>query len=119
MASEIVFNANFQAVKAGAAISLDLKLTEDMAGNNFGNNVVNVATSGAAIDIGSCSAIGWLLVKNLDPVNFIQVDAANNFALFPQKILPGEMIALRPQTTTIYAKADTAQCTAQIIVCEP
>lgn len=119
MANEIVFNATFQVAKAGAAVSMALALTEDLVGNNFGNNVVNIATSGAVIDIGSCSAIGWLLVKNLDPVNYIEVDAANNFALFPQKILPGEMIALRPETTTIYAKANTAQCTAQIIVVEP
>jgi len=67
-----------------------------------------IATTSTALNLGDISGIKALYVRNLDATNFVQIDSNNGFANFPQKLYPGDAILLLPQTTTIYAKADTA-----------
>lgn len=53
---------------------------------------------------------GGLFLKNNDATNYVEVDSANTFDKFPQKIPPGGFVFLGAQSTTIYAKANTAAC---------
>jgi hypothetical protein len=49
-----------------------------------------------------------VVVVNRDATNYVEIDSANTFDKFPQKLTPGDFIVLSPQTATIYAKANTA-----------
>ena len=61
---------------------------------------------------------GGLLLKNNDATNYVEVDSANTFDKFPQKILPGGFLFLASQTLTIYAKANTAAISLTITAAE-
>lgn len=74
-----------------------------------------ILTTATTLAPGSLTGAGKLLFINLDAVNFVQIDSANTFDKFPQKVGPGEAVLLSPQTTTLYAKADTATCQCQYL----
>lgn len=117
MAFNITFNALLSAASAGSPVAaLQLQLAETTSGSNLQCDIVSVATTAQAVDVGSVSTVGWLAIKNLDLVNFMQVDGASNMGLWPQKVYPGECVFLRPESTTIYMKADTSAVEAQVMV---
>ena len=110
MAREITASASLTASKGGASVSASAAITNDMAGDQMLTNVQNIGTSAEALVLGDITTIGFLFVKNLDATNYVEVDSVNTLDEFPQKLLPGEFVLLKPQTTTIYAKANTAAC---------
>lgn len=110
MANEISASASLSAGKNGVALSNSFSRSADMSGDEMIANIQNVGTTAEAVVLGDISTIGFLLIKNLDDTNFVEIDAANTFDKFPQKLLAGDFVLLKPQTTTIYAKANTAAC---------
>jgi hypothetical protein len=84
---------------------------------NFGGTQ-SIATSATAVDVGAVSTIGELYVENTDATNYVEIDSVNTFNSFPQKILAGKAILLMPQTTTIYAKANTAAVVIRVVAAE-
>lgn len=68
--------------------------------------------------LGDVTTIGFLLLKNLSAANYVEIDSVNTFNGFPQKILAGEFILLKPQTATIYARANTAEVNLQVVALE-
>lgn len=84
---------------------------------NFGGTQL-IATSATAIELGAISTIGHLYIENADSANYVEIDSANTFDKFPQKIRAGKGIFLAPQTTTIYAKANTASVLIRVVAAE-
>ena len=118
MANEISASMSFSAAKAGGVISGVYSNTYDMSGTHMLSNVQSVGTSSETLFLGDIASLGSVMVKNLDPTNYVQIDSGTAFDKFPQKILPGQMIFLNPQTITIYAKANTAPCDIQVTAAE-
>jgi hypothetical protein len=56
-----------------------------------------------------------VFIQNNDDTNFLTVDAVVGLSSWPQKILPGTGIVLRPPNGTIYAKANAAPVNAWIV----
>ena len=104
-----------QSVTAAASIKVGTgvvnarfsKAATQSGSENFGGTQ-SIATSATALELGAVSTIGGLFIYNGDSTNYVEIDSANTFDKFPQKILPLRGILLAPQTTTIYAKANTA-----------
>lgn len=117
MSNEIQSSVTLKASKNGASVSVTATDTLDMSGNNMVQQPQSIATSATAIDLGNISgAPKKLLIVNLDPTNYVEIDSANTFDKFPQKILPGgDVILLSPQTGTIYGKANTAAVLINIV----
>ena len=68
-----------------------------------------IGTSTEAIALGDLANVGGgLFIKNNDATNYVEVDSANTYDKFPQKILPGRAIFLASQTITLHARANTA-----------
>lgn len=93
-------------------------LTITPSGQNVFSNQQSIATSSTALSLGGISSIGYLWIKNTDATNYVEVDSASTFDKFPQKILPGEAIMLKPETTTIYAKAHTSAVLVEVVAGE-
>lgn len=75
-----------------------------------------IGTTAEALDLGDLANVnGGICIRNNDAVNFVEIDAANTFNSFPQKIPAGQVAMLRPQTTTIYAKANTAAVVISVL----
>lgn len=107
MANEVQVSAGLSVSKSGISLGVSGAKSITQAGNANTGTVQNIGTSAEALSVGDVSTIGYLLIKNQDATNFVEVDSANTFDAFPQKLLPGEFVLLKPQTATIYLKADT------------
>lgn len=95
--------------KASASVSYDL------TGKKVFANDQNIGTVAEALNFGDITTVDHLYVENLDATNYVQVDSANTFDKFPQKIIAGDPAKLAPQTATIYAKANTAACVLRVV----
>lgn len=96
------------ASKGGSKASGDIDSTEDLGAGCVGFQATIGSSSAAAINIGIGGIPKVLYIQNNDPDNFVQVDNVAALNGWPQKILPGTGILLRPTAATVYAKADTA-----------
>ncbi len=67
-----------------------------------------IGTSAQLLDLGNVTSPGYVLIANLDATNYVEIDLATGMNVWPQKILPGGLIVLQPQSATLYAKAHTA-----------
>lgn len=119
MANSITVNAQLILnLAAGGSISGLAAITEVQTGSHGIENVQNIGTTAENITLGDCANAAFILIKNLDPTNYVEVDSASAMTSFPQKIKPGGMILLSPETITIWAKANTAACDCLIVACE-
>lgn len=109
MANEISTNLSVSASTSGQTVSGSASGTLNAGSNGFIGTEILVSTTAAALNLGPATETPpvCVFIKNLDTLNFIQVDAISTMASFPQKILAGQAIYLLPETPTIYAKADT------------
>jgi len=115
------FSVNVQLIlnlAAGGSISGLGAVTASQTGTHGIENVQNIGTTAETISFGDCANVAFVLFKNLDPTNYVEVDSASAMTSFPQKVLPGGVILLSPETTTVYAKAHTAACDCLIVACE-
>lgn len=78
----------------------------------------SIATSSTQIALGNVSTIEWLYVENTDATNYVEVDSASTFDKFPQKITAGNFVLLRPQSVTLYAKANTQAVKIRVVATE-
>jgi hypothetical protein len=119
MANSISVNAQLVLnLAAGGSISGTASQTNSQTGTHGIENVQNIGTTAEALVLGDLANAAFVLFKNLDATNYVEVDAASAMTSFPQKVLPGGFILLSPETITIYAKAHTAACDCLIVACE-
>ena len=111
MADEITGSCSLSVTTPGGEVySYQQNFTADQPENEFVEaNVQAVGTSAENLDVGDVSAVGPLIIKNLDATNFVQIgyDDTGFVALFD--LLPGESCLLpRPSSgVTLQVKADT------------
>jgi len=119
MASEIYAALTYRVAEDNLTITAEIPgASLDMTGTEMTGNIQEIGTVAEAIALGDLASAGALVAHNLDATNFVEIDSANTFDKFPQKLLPGKWCVLRPQTVTIYAKADTAACRLKIVAHE-
>lgn len=118
MANEVQVSANLSVNRSGFSFTAGGSISITQSGTNNLGNVQSIGTSAETITFGDIGTLGYVILKNNDASNFVEVDAANTFDKFPQKILPGEFILMKPETSTIYAKADTAACELLVLAVE-
>lgn len=115
MANETAVSINMTVTDAGGNINGNVSFQEDFAGGGAIANEQTIGTSAEALVFGDVGTPKSVFVKNTDPDNFVEIDAVSTMDAFPQKLMPGQGILLKPQTATIYAKADTASCKVWVV----
>lgn len=116
MANEIQYSVSITVSTSGQSVSGGISTQESAANNAFIGNEQTIGTTAELLVLGDIGADPiFVFVKNLDPVNFLTVDSISSLDKFPQIILPGMGVLLRPATGTIYAKGDTAAVKAWIV----
>lgn len=93
-------------------------VTASQTGSHAIANVQAIGTTAETIDFSDIATAGPVMITNLDATNYVEIDSASAMTSFPQKLLPGESILLRPETVTIYAKAHTAACNIKVVAVE-
>lgn len=80
-----------------------------MAGDQMISNVQIVGTSAEAIVLGDVSTIGYIMLKNMDATNFVEIALDSGVSTQKFSKIPAGGFAIFPASTaTMYAKADTA-----------
>lgn len=116
MSTQVSTSVTITATSNGVTAKFSAQKSTTATGNIVYSGVQSIATSATALTFGNVSGTPLkVAVQNLDPTNYVEVDSANTFDKFPQKLLAGDPIVLSPQTGTIYAKANTAACLVQVV----
>lgn len=117
MADEIRVSARLQFSKGGSSDAFDVSATVDMAGAQYAKKTQTVGTSEENLDKGDISTIGYVLIKNLDATNFVQVGASTG--VYSGKISPGETYGpVRWVGSNVIAKSDTGACIVEYLMVE-
>ena len=119
MANEINVACSLSGSKGGATVTASGTKTADMAGDQMITNVQIVGTSAEALVLGDVSTIGYVMLKNLDATNFIEValDSGVSTQKFA-KLLAGDIMLFKASTATMYVKADSGACNLQVTAVE-
>lgn len=102
------------ASKGGSNAVGSVTSSEDLSGGfeGFQATVGSTTAASLGLDVPSPKTV---YIQNLDDTNFVTVDAVAGLTGWPQKLLPGTGVVLRPPNGTIYAKADSAPVNIWIV----
>ncbi|MDE2106985.1 MAG: hypothetical protein KGL39_57795 [Patescibacteria group bacterium] len=111
MANEIQFQGSLMASKNGTSINKNANANLSMAGSQMTQQTMNVPTAWTLLVFGNLAGVpAKLMIKNLDPTNYVQLAGDNAGAQLQDKIQPGGDFVLRSPVGVIYAKANAAAC---------
>ena len=123
MANEIAASCALSATKNSASVSATATISgtssTTMSGDQMIANVQIIGTAAEAITVGDVSTIGYVMFKNMDSTNFVQLalDSGVSTQIFA-KLLPGDFTIIKAATATMYAKADTANVNLFVMAIE-
>lgn len=120
MANEITASASLSASKNSASISFTASKTFDMSNDDMLQTTQIVGAVAEALDLGEITApAAYILVRNLDPTNFMVLSLESDGTSPFSKIRPGHFALFPPpESGTIYAMADTAPTRIATCACE-
>lgn len=120
MANEINAACSLTASKGGATVTASGTKTADMAGDQMITNVQAVGTSSETLQLGDVTTLGYLMIKNLDATNYVEVASDTGFgaSTIVSKLLAGDIILLKAPVATLYVKANTAACNIAVTAVE-
>jgi hypothetical protein len=112
MASEIQVQVSLIVTKNGITLTPQVNKVQDMAGSKMLENVQQIGTAEEALVTGDIANLGYVLFKNLDPTNFIELGTVAGMATGKfAKLLPGDITLIKSSVALlIYCKANTANC---------
>lgn len=108
MASVSQGNATLQVTGGVTNLNAQVNSSITMSGVEVIDATQVIGTSSEQITLGEIGTPQKLLIKNLDTTNYVEIDSADTYDKFPQKLVAGDWCILCPQTGTIHAKANTA-----------
>jgi len=113
MSKEINVSVSLGTNKNNAPYSVSFSSNPDQAGTGRIGKIVTVTTSWVELDL-TAVVPGWVLVKNTDATNFIEIAEDDVGAHKFGKLLAGESMLWR-KNGKLYVKADTASCDAFVV----
>jgi hypothetical protein len=117
MANEITLSATLQLSNGLLTPSARAqRIQADQSAANANAGTQSIGTTHESIDMGGVSSAGYCYIRNIDDDNFIEIGLEVSAAFAPfAKLLPGE-VALFRAGGTLYAKADTAAATIDVLI---
>lgn len=96
-----------------------LGLTFTMTGTDYVKGTQNIGTTAELLGKGEITTPGFLVIKNLDATNYIELEKATfSTTAGTVKLKAGEVAMFRVASTTIYACANTAACDVAYLMLE-
>ena len=118
MSKELAINLSLSFLKGGAQLNTNASPSITVAGSNYTKQTVTVGTGDATVGLGSVGTPGYVLVRNLDSVNYISLSTDGSTYPVPLQVKAGELALLRWQSAAIHAKANTASCLVEFTIVE-
>lgn len=114
MANELSIVVSMAFSKSGAQCARAESISVDVTGDTFTHAVQEIGTSEEALAEADVGTPGYVLIKNLDATNYVEVGIEGQYAI---KLLAKE-VALFRADAAIYAKAATAACNVEYWIVE-
>lgn len=109
MANEIQAQLSFRASKGGATVSFQDSFRANMGDDNMVQQTQLVGTTAEVLDVGDIALNPqFVIIKNLDTANQIEIGGDASFTNFSLIVKPGEFCVFTPNVETIYVKASTS-----------
>lgn len=105
MAATSTFRASLRGASGSAAVTDDIQSSRTASGSKIASRMQALSTTPAAIDLGGCSNIGEIAIRNLDSAIDVTISLDNAAADVVSVIKPGCGILLQFPPSTIYAKS--------------
>jgi len=117
MANELKMTINLDYLKNGVRVQKSETFQVSPIGDFSQHTQQSIGTTqetiGQSADLGTP---GYLLIKNLDSTNYVEVGSTSG--VYDIKLKAGEFCLYRHNSATIYAKANTAACAVEYILIE-
>jgi hypothetical protein len=121
MASEITLNASlvYEDAQDMAASCANTNDIITVTTKKVVRNRQTITTSEVAINLGGVASLGWMMFKNLDETNYIEIKTGTGGTVIG-KMLAGESygpVRCGSGITAPYAQANTASCDMEVMIC--
>lgn len=119
MANEISASVQLAVSKGGVTLSGTGNAQQDMAGEDMVHTTQIIGTSAEALTLIDLSGTpAYILIKNLDATNYVELALDSGMVNKFAKILAGKPMLFPPTTGTIYAQANTAAVRVEVLATE-
>lgn len=118
MANELTVSCSLTFTKSGNGDSKAYSgISIDVSGSKTTKIRQTIGTSEEALDIGDIGTCGFIIGKNLDATNYIEIRPGSGETDLV-KVGPGEPFMFRLAMSGPYAIADTASCDIEFLIVE-
>jgi hypothetical protein len=115
MAKEIVASCKVTIGSGTDKVAGDNSLSEDLEGTCVGFNFTVSNTAAVAISLTGIVTPKVVFIENKDDTNPVTFDNVITLDNWPQTLLPGAGVLLRPSTGTLFGKATAAPVKVWIV----
>lgn len=117
MANELKLIAGLSMSKNKALVNRHYSLGISISGDSFVHGTQAIGTTEEQLaQIADLGDPGYVLLKNLDDTNYIEIGATTG--VYSIRLRSGEIALYRHNSATIYVKANTAECLLEYIIIE-
>jgi hypothetical protein len=116
MANEITVSASLHYSKNKASAQLSTSYSATQTGDKYESGVQIIGTTEESLAKNDVGTIGFLAVRNLDTTNFVSF--GHTTGVYDVKVLPGMGAVIPWNGTSVFAKADTANCEVEYLLIE-
>ncbi len=117
MANEITVTMTLKLAKSGISTQLSGSYKASQTGQFYEAGLQSIGTSPEeTLAKGDIGTIGYALVKNTDDTNYVELGTSSG--VYSTKLKPGEAALMPPNSTAIYAKANTASVNVEYLLIE-
>ncbi|MGW8177227.1 MAG: hypothetical protein ACWGQW_00300 [bacterium] len=117
MADELKISYTVSFSKDGANFNRSKTITIDVSGDSYTSGVQNIGTTEESLTlVPDLTTPGFVILTNLDATNYVEIGSTTG--VYDIKLKPGESVLYRHNSSTIYAKANTAAINLEYTVVE-
>jgi len=116
MANELSLSGSASETKNGATYSATYTKTVTVSGDTPVSTVQSIGTSDETLSLGEISSLGYLIAKNLDATNYLEIGYTSGTYAIKLKALEFCIFRVGSGMTAIHAKANTGACLLQYLL---
>ena len=116
MANELSLTISASETKNGVTYALDFNRTVTVSGNTPVSIVQSIGTSDETLALGEISSLGYVIAKNLDATNFLEIGHTSGTYSVKLKALEFCVFRVGSGMTAIHALANTGACLLQYLL---
>ena len=116
MANEVNLSATLRYSKSPTSASLTVTSQASQVGNKFESGIQSIGTVEESLQKGDVGSIGWLAVRNMDAVNYVELGSATG--AYSIKLVAGKGCVVPWNASDTFLKANTAACLVEYLIIE-